>query len=229
MAPHQVAPNSGRGSDNGTMYTSEYFIMLKKNSVLTEEDKEDYEDRIEPCIDLEGMLNRAPNDSDQEGPDDYYGVLNGCMELGNVSIPRRFLKALIRNLGFLNNSQPEKWTLNSFLARQMQLTCCMVNASFPSWVNPLHWLVRILASPLYLYSAICLLVSCIGTDTGDTDARRLAWHLGNNVGKRSLLCWLAYKVWLRRLYKDYAGGMSDVAKIYYGPAGDNAYSRWWRT
>lgn len=228
LAPNAVSPGMVRGSDNGPMYTSEYFIMLQKRDLTCAADIADYDNRISSCM-SNGMLNRAPNDVDQEGPDDYYGVMNGCIELGNVKIPRTILWSLIKGFGFLNNNQPGKWTGSAFMARQPWLVATMVSASFPSLKNPLHWLARLVALPLYVLSAGCLLVSCIGTDPSNTDARRLAWHQGNCNSKVSLLCKLAYKVWLKRLYKTYPNGMNDVAGIYYQPHPDNPYSKWWVT
>ena len=231
LAPNLVGPSPGKGSDNGPMYTSEYFIMLKKMGLITASDEIDYATRISTCINSSGMLNRAsvPTDMYQEGPDDYYGVLNACMELNLVDMPRRFLWTLIRHVGFLNNTTPGKWTGSAFLARQPQLVCAMVAAAFPSLKNPLHYIVRLAALPLFMISAVVLLVSCIGAPTSDTDARRLAWHLGNNVSKVSVLTWLAYKVWLIRLKKDYTNEMKGVAEIYYHPQPDNPYAKYWIT
>lgn len=229
LAPSPVGSNPGKGSDNGVMYTSEYFIMLKKQNLLCAADCADYDNRISKCVGSNGMLNRASNDTDQEGPDDYYGVLNGCMELSNVKYPRAFLLALMKNFGFLNNNSPGTLTGSSFMARQPQLTCSMVSAAFPSLKNPLHYLVRLLALPLFIISAVVLLFSCMFTDVSDSDSRRLGWHLGNCVSNVSLLNKLAYKVWLRRLYKDYPNGMNSVASVYYAPSPDNPYSKWWIT
>jgi hypothetical protein len=72
-------------------------------------------------------------------------------------------------------------------------------------------------------------LSCIDTATDNTDARRLAWHLGNNVSKVSLLNWIAYKIWLTRLKKAYPNEMNGVAAIYYQPQGNNPYAKWWVT
>jgi hypothetical protein len=228
LAPNPVGLNPGRASDNGPMYTSEYFVMLEKLNLTCPADLADYDHRISTCVTNE-MLNRAPNDTDQEGPDDYYGVMNGCMELGNTKWPRMFLWSLIKHFGFLNNNSPGKMTGSSFMARQPQLVTAMIAAAFPSLKNPLHWLVRLAASPLFLITAIILGLSCIDTATDNTDARRLAWHLGNNVSKVSLLNWIAYKIWLTRLKKAYPNEMNGVAAIYYQPQGNNPYAKWWVT
>ena len=231
-SPANLVPGT-KGSDNGTMYTSEYFVMLKKMNLLCPADYPDYAARINQCIDKNGLLNRVPiNQLDgQDSPDDYYGVANGCMEMGNTDIPRKFLWCLIKYFGCLNNVNPGSFQWRAFLARQPQLVCAVVSAAFPSLKNPLHYLVRLAAFPLYLISAAVLLVSCIGTHVGDTDSRRLAWHLGNNVSKVSLMCKFAYWVWRNRLKAAYPNEMQGVAAIYYYPQGTgaNPYSKWWVT
>lgn len=217
------------GSDNN-MFTSEFYIMLKKNGELTEQDKLDYAQKINQCIGSD-LLNRVPvgqNDGLQ-GPDDYYATLNGCIELGNTDIPRKLLWGCIKNKGAMNNVSPGVWSWQSFLIRQPQLLTAMISASFPSLINPIHWLVRLKTIPLFLYSALVIAVSCTSTPLDQADPRRLAWHLQNNLKKVSLSCYLASLIWMWRLKKNYPNGMKDVAGIYYFPKGlaQNPYSKWW--
>lgn len=230
LAPGPVSPGTLKGSDNGVMFTSEYFIMLKKQGYLTDADAADYAARINACINPQGMLCRVPmgQDDGQEQVDDYYGVTNGCIELGNTAIPRKFLKAIFKYFGVLNNENPGSFSWSAFLIRQLQLLCAVINSSFPSMKNPLHYLIRLSAFPLYLISAVIITFSSMDELT-DTDSRRLAWHVGNNLSKTSLLNWLAFRVWKNRLYKDYPDGMKGVAEIYYQPSGKNPYSDWWIT
>jgi hypothetical protein len=228
MTPNpQPQPPVGKGSDNGPMYTSEYFIMLKKTGNLTPQDQTDFDTRMGSCVDSNGLLNRAPNDTDQEEPDDFYGATNGMAEMGNTALPRKMLGAIFRYFGCMNNNSPGTWTANSFMARQPQIIAAMAAAAFPSLEDPLHYLIRLAFLPFFLYSAIILALSCIGTDIGNTDARRLAWHLGNNVSKVSLLNKLGYKIFMNRLLKDYPNGMKDVASIYYQPKNTNPYAKYW--
>jgi len=220
----------GRGSDNGPMFSSEYFVMLKKLGQLTDQDKKDFDRLIGACVTSDGLLNRAPvgTDSDQEGPDDYYGVLNGCKQLGNTSIPRKMLWAVVKYLGFLNNNQPGKWTKESFLVRQVQMLAAMVAAAFPSWKNPIHILIRLACSPLFFIAGLVLCVSCWGADPHDSDARRLAWHLMQATKGSSLWCWIGSKIWLKRLYKTYGQeGMRAVAYLYYQDK--HPFRRYWVT
>jgi len=218
-------------SDNGPLFTSDFYIILKKNGQLTEQDKLDYAQKIESCIGPEGLLNRVPvgHLASLEGPDDVYGVTDACIELGNTSIPRKLLWDCVKYFGSFNNINPGKWTSRSFLIRQPQLLCAIVNASFPSFLNPLHWLVRLSCAPLYWVAAISIAISCMGTDIGNTDSRMLAWHLQNNTKKTSILCWLASLVWNKRLANDYKNKMKDVSGIYFSPNGlnNNPYSKYW--
>lgn len=219
VAPNKVAPGSMRGSDNGPVFTSEYYVMLSKLGQLTDQDKIDYANIIGKCIDVNGLLNRhqvALGDNGQEGPDDYYGVLDACKTLGNTDIPRKFLKAVVKYLGFLNNNQPGVKTGSSFLIRQPQLVAAMIAAAFPSWKNPIHVLTRLAFLPWFAYAAVCIAIAGWADHTSDADARRLSWHLIQTMKPVSLLAKLASKIWYNRLYSQYgATGMKSVADIYY--------------
>jgi hypothetical protein len=217
VAPNLVTPNALSGSDNGPMFTSEYFIILCKSGQLLTSDIADFSQRIEKCINSQGMLNRVPvGQSDgQEGPDDYYGVLNACFHLGVTSIPRKFLWATIKYKGALNNVNPGTWQWDTVLIRQPQLLAAMVCAAFPKW-NPLHILIRLIALPLFLIAAVSLAISCTDTPNNEADPRRLSWHLLQTVYKRSIMCKLASFIWYWRLRSDYKEAeMRGVAYLYY--------------
>lgn len=218
VAPCLVPPNTLKGSDNGPMYTAELYVMYEKLGQLTDQDKLDYAQKIGQCVNSEGMLCRVPisqNDG-QEQVDDYHGVLDGCMQMGNTKIPRRFLWALIKYLGFMDNVNPgshSNWS--AFMPRQIQLMACVMAASFPSCKNPLHVVIRLLCWPLFVFAAIIIATSSIDAPASNTDDRRLSWHLWQCTKPVSLLCWLAGKIWLKRLYKVYPNGMQGVAALYY--------------
>lgn len=217
VSPSLVAPGTLQASDNGPMFTSEYYVILAKSNELTEQDKIDFSQKIEACINPQRMLNRVPvGQSDgQEGPDDYYGVLNACLHLDNTEIPRKFLCAAIKYRGSLDNVNPGKWDPDAVLIRQPQLLAAMIAAAFPKW-NPFHFLMRLLAFPLFLVAAVSLMISCVGTPMNQADPRRLSWHLLQTVSNKSLLCKFASFIWYRRLKKDYGTAeMNGVAAQYY--------------
>lgn len=120
----------GTGTDNGTLFTSEYILILSKNGVLTEQDKLDYVSRIQACIDTE--LRRRPVTVDQSlnEIDDYTGVLAAKSVLGlkfNVPMPFR-------------------------LHRFLQLVYLKSCADCKSW-NPLYWPLAIVTAGVVLQGA----------------------------------------------------------------------------
>lgn len=231
-APGKWQPGQS-GSDNGLLFTSIYYILLNKNSQLTDQDKIDYANKINQSIGSD-LLNRVPvgQNSSLESVDDYYGVLSACIELGNTDIPIKLIWGCIKYKGSFYNTDPGKWQWQTFLIRQPGLLTAMISSAFPSLVNPLHWLIRLLFLPLFIITAFIITFSNMSENMSDTDTRQLTWTLQNNLKKTSLLCWLASKVWLWRLNKYYGAAlMSAVAAIYYSPKGlgQNPYSKWWAT
>ena len=230
VSPSPVAPGSLYTSGNGVMYTSEFIIMASKLGILEDDvyAKHHFVDTIEQCIDKNGLLNRFPlvHEGGQEGPDDYYGLMNACMELKVTHIPRNVLKAIFMYKGALNNVNPGKWTAQSFLIRQPQLLTCIISAAFPSLINPLHILIRLLCLPLYLVSALIIATNSLFIDQKEVDTRRLGWHVMNTLKHVSLSAKLASFIWLRRLYKDYGPkGMRAVATRYYSE--NHPFTTYW--
>lgn len=231
VSPHPCSRQS-TASDNGPMFTSEYYIMLKMRGELTAFDAMMYQTTINSCINLQGMLCRWPvlMPQIQEQIDDYYAVLNACKQLGITWMPRLFLKAAVRNLGALNNVNPGKWTFDSFLIRQPQLVASMVAAGFPSKLDPLHLAIRLIAFPFFLVAAVTIAISCIGEPKDSTDPRRLSWHLIQATQSLSVLCALSSLLWYRRLRLSYGiAGMRAVAAIYYKPEGSHPFAKYWVT
>ncbi len=231
ITPRQAVEGSRIGSDNGPMYTAEYYVILQKLGLLTPQDIARFHALISSCISSNGMLNRVPvgQDDGQEQADDYYAVLNACYHLGITDIPRRLLGATFNYLGFLNNVEPGTKTLDSFLIRQVSLLAAMVSASYPHLYKPGHILARMVFFPAFVWAAITIAISGFKTPTGDTDSRRLSWHLLQVTNKVSLLCNLASLLWYHRLYNDYGPeGMKNVAYIYYEPHGVHPFSQYWK-
>src|SRR4051812_35271424 len=91
VVPHLAPPGAIRGSDNGVMYYSEYVILLAKRGELSSTDIGDFVAKIGPCFQTRGLLARAPGARDQEGPDDYHGVLAACVVLDLPEFARDIL------------------------------------------------------------------------------------------------------------------------------------------
>lgn len=209
-------PGQVNVTNNGVMYTSEYTVLLSNLGVLEDSSIEEFIETISHCLTPEGILKRNPDGSGgQEGPDDYYGLMNACIHTKVVKIPRMILSAINKYKGCLNNVDPNKWTFQSFLIRQPQLIACIVAAAYPSLKNPLHWLIRLALTPAFLISACIIALSGLESPTGELDNRRLTWHLVSTLTRVSLACNLAAILWRRRLCKDYGvTGMKEVMTRY---------------
>lgn len=185
-----VAPNipgrTGRGSDNGPLFTSQLYLLLLLRNELEPGDREHYAHLINRCIDTE--LRRAPGLIEPDEIDDYTGVFAARNRLGLVD-------KIKLNLPF------RLWRMPQVLFLRV--------ATYWKWYNPIHVLTM-------LYAAGTIVISCRNSPLTDTDARILAWLLIQGTSPYSLLCRLAAKVWYRRLYKDYGDEpMQKVAAVYF--------------
>lgn len=205
LCPNQVPPCTVRGCDNQPLFTSEYYIILQRNSQLIDSDIVKYKTLIESCVNSDGYLTRAPGDDSLGNPDNHAGVYAGYAQLA-IKVPFKFYWQLLR--------QPQLY--------------------YAHLVNKLSLLSYIflypLLIPLEIISAIVILTSCIGTDPGSTDPRILSWCLIQATVNRSFLCRLASKVWYNRLHSTYSNGMNSVAGTYFQPSGlnNNPYSTYWK-
>lgn len=82
VAPYLVQPGTMRASDNGIMFTSEYYIMLNRNHECSPTDVLIYYNLIGKEVGSDKDLHRAPGDTTQDAPDDYHGVIAGYAEFG---------------------------------------------------------------------------------------------------------------------------------------------------
>lgn len=190
-----------RASDNGPLFSSEYIILLNRNGQASSADGAMYELAIKNCTDANGNLHRAPGDTSEDAPDDYYGAAAGFVEIGvksNLSLPFNLWR------------QPQ--LLFAVMASNQQLS----RWKFWQW-------------PLAIYTALVVLTSDINTDTGNADARILAWLLIQATSNSSILVRLASHVWFNRLFATYPNGMNDVAGIYFQPTNNNPYQKYWVT
>lgn len=80
LAPNVVPSGTKRGSDNGPMFTSEYFITLFYN-LEPMVGKNSYQNLIALCIGEDKELHRAPGDSSPDEVDDYYAAYSAHVTL----------------------------------------------------------------------------------------------------------------------------------------------------
>lgn len=165
IAPNMVGPNPGRASDNGTMFSSEYIIMLERNGESTMSDRIGYLDVIERCIGKDGELHRAPGDDSPDEIDDHLGVLAGYAEF----------------------KLPPPFKLPFRLMRFPQLT-------YATWVNKGVPSLLIFPLAIYNALCIAVSCVGVDKDH-DGDARRLNWLLWQATKRKSLLARIAGAFW----------------------------------
>lgn len=202
IAPNVVPQGTQRGSDNGVMFLSEYYIMLTKIGQLSMSDHCDYAERIATCIGEDEELHRAPGDSSPDEVDDYYGVYAGFKTIKIDPM----LKLPIR------------------LWRQPQL---LLASLYANETNPLMIPIKYALS---IYAALVIATSCVFTPIDNADARRLSWLLIQATQQDSFLCRLAAKIWFRRAYRQYGvkeNVMREVAKRYYQNVPEHPFIRYW--
>lgn len=209
VAPNLVPEGQERGSDNGTMFTSEYYILMERlypNSESSEARADGWEKLIRMCMPIQGLTTRFPGDRALDAPDNFYGILAAAKVLDRPDVALDILDYGKDHFGFYNPTGSFTWA--AFMWRQPQMLFAMYasSGSYRWWK---WWLW-----PLALYTALAIAISCKGTPPTDADPRRLSWLLIQAV-KDSWVCRMAAKVWTKRLFKDYPDGMRGVAAVYY--------------
>lgn len=230
ISPYPVHPSAGRSSDNATMFTSEYYILLAKRYEDVPSDADRWNLLIANSSLVPGLTVRYPGDTSTDAPDNLYAILAAAKVLRVPRVAQAFLDYGKANYGWYNPSNPhhirnKDGTLDwsNFQWRQPQLVFAALCAA-----NNYHWL-KFWHLPLALYTAIVIATSCIDTPVDDADSRRLAWLLVQST-QDSLLCSLASKLWYDRLLRDYGSpGMREVAKVYYWPHSGNPFAKYWVT
>ena len=190
-------PLPERTSDNGVMFTAEYYIMLRRNGQLGNNDLIEYCALIQKCIGPDKYIHRAPGDLTPDEIDDNIGTLNAYADLRlrvNFKLPY-------------------------WLWRFPQLVYSyLVNRGVPSiLIHPLA---------IYTALVIGL-SSLITFDPSDSDTRRLNWHLWQSVKRKSWMCHLAGRFWHWRQTRIYHTQevMKAVADVYY--QGHHPFKKYW--
>lgn len=145
-----------------------------------------FQSSINACLvpGYSGLLNRSPTKTDQEGWDDYVTLVaataTNCL---NLPICARILDQCDKTMGFFNNVNPGKPTVQSFLARYPQFVAhlCMANGIDPSFVLKAAWSAGVMAASF----------------SSDTSTLVLNYLMADTA-KRMGLCESAISVFLNR-------------------------------
>jgi hypothetical protein len=100
----RIYPDSA-ASQNGLLYTSEYYSLLALHCVSNEADRIEFESMVDKCSVLPGLLKRN-HGPDQQGIDDYIGVLLAAMLLKSEKVIRNISDYGNKHFYFYNNVRP---------------------------------------------------------------------------------------------------------------------------
>lgn len=215
-------------SDNGTCFTSEYYILLAKRGELVPNDRNEFSTKIWTCFapNKMGLLLRQPRTLGQDGPDNLLAVCAASIVLDDSFIPDFILHYGVRHLGFYNSDNPGslktragKLNLGAFLWRQPQLlTITLAGAKKLKWYH----------FPLTFYTALVILYAGLrNISKTDSDSWRLTWLLIQGMSKVSKLCKWSSKYFYKQLYEKFLNGMTGVAETYYEK--DHPFIRFWKS
>ena len=160
--------NVFRNVDNGVLFTSIYYILLKRLGQLESSDVQEYQKLIQSCCAYpDNYLHRAPQDDSQDAQDDFNGAYSAHIQLG---IKPSFVMS------------PSVYQYISLWAMRAMAS------------QNIFW--RILSTPLVFLTAIIIATSCINDPISDTDGRIGSWLVGSAM-QSSWMCKLAIIIWVR--------------------------------
>jgi hypothetical protein len=107
-------------SGNGLLYAS--IDVLLRNIYNIEQSEVQYTLAVTDCMKEPGLLMRTPQNSyGYEQFDDYMGTIAAFTTLNNTTIPQNIYIYAVTHLFNLNNIDPGKFTIKSFLGRYPHL------------------------------------------------------------------------------------------------------------
>lgn len=230
-----VAPNSTRVSNNGVLYSSEFYVLLAMRGELMGWDSAAFTQLISAQCELEpGLIRRNPGCADQEGPDDYIGLMAAYWHLGLWRKAREVVDygSKSTRVGpftlhwFFNNVEAgtpweqaqedpgRPWYLN-LVDRLYAPTGKRFNASAwlgrqPQLISHFLWCAEL--KPAWwrrLWAAVTVMLAH-SKPVDDVDSRILSWLCIWPAYER---CWMmrAAATWfLMDLHEQYPGGMQGV-------------------
>lgn len=199
-------------SDNGALWTTEYYLCLKRLGILTGYDLDEYEDIMNQLIDSEGFTYRQPGLKVIDSPDNLIAFAVGSKAFGCDFAKRilRYGRTTFPRYVY-NPKDPGKFKLEAWMGRQPGLIG-FLKLSADEWVNPFEW--------LFLYVGIFLTMKKPFLDTSD----KLLTELIVEQLPDSFMSGFVKRKWREYLEKNY-NGINGVVSIFF--TGENPFKKWW--
>jgi len=197
-------------SDNGVLFTSEYYVLLDKLGLLTPGDRLDFIGKM-TGISRDGNITRRERDTGQEGPDDYIGLCTASSIL-NLPFSELIYRYGSKNWWIYNTASPGKFTFEAWFGRQLGLIGYIKHCAGHR-MNPLEFIVL----------NVGLVITAFGKKE-DTSDKILGLLMVEQLHTSLLfepICFF-YTYMINRKY----GSVNALIKTYFGP--NHAFSKYWR-
>lgn len=196
-------------SDNGVLFTSQYYILLKEHGLLTPDDVSAFIHKMR-FVNIDGNLKRYPSDTGKEGPDDYIGLCSASKALGTIDAHLIYEYGR-KTFWNYNNENPDEVTLESWLGRQ------------PGLIGYIKYCAGHLMNPLeFLAIYVGTIITAFGKKEDTSDkllALTMVSQLKNNLLFKPLCSFYLWKI--RRTY----GSINELVRVYFGL--NHPFSKWW--
>lgn len=199
-------------SDNGALFTTEYYLCLKRHNQILPEDINSYHNLMAQLISPTGLTYRQPGFLAIDSPDNLIAFAIGSKVFG-CDFAERIIKygksTFPRYL--YNNVEPGKFCFQAWMGRQPGLIG-FIKYCANKWVNPFEWLC--------LYVGIYLTMRKPKENTSDKMLTQL-------IVEQLPDSFIANRVknhWNEYIIQTY-GNLNNLVKIFFPD--DNPFNWWW--
>lgn len=207
-------PPVSRGAGNGVLYLSEEMAFLVKRNAVAAGDREDFVKTIRSLQAAPGLINRNPAGpkqpkfhDDQEGPDDYIGMVAAAHMLGGPAqqLANEVAAYGDSHLWFMNNARE-----NSSLDRSGRRNVSAIFTRFPQYIAHFHYCAGLPTDPVTEAVWAAALANGARGDSAP-DSVVLEWFMVQcRPAKASPVVKAAVIKWVMNFKKNFPNGLQDV-------------------
>lgn len=195
-------------SDNGVLWTTEYYLILKRLGILTADDVTRCKELLSQCVNC-GLTLRKPGDHDLDSPDNMvaFAVASAAFDLPYAQMILDYGRSTFPHYVY-NVPNPGKFTFQAWLGRQLGLIgflriCAGYKASI---------LQRLaLTIGIYLTSR---------KSHSDVSDKLLAQLMTEQLPDNSV----TKRFWNRYVHKEY-GSVNTMVRLFFDPS--SPFTQYW--
>lgn len=185
-------------TDNGALFTTEYYLILKRMNFLLSSDLDNYKQIMEDCMQSDGMSQRKPGDNSQDSPDNMIALAVGSKAFGTNFAQRMLAYGRTTFPKYVyNQPNPGKFTWSAWMGRMPGLIGFMKICAGEK-ANPLELLC--------LYAGVIITMLQPHSNTSD--------KLLTQIMLEQMPDSLIKRLWNKYIKNAY-GGINGVCQIYF--------------